>query len=161
MCAFKHTNTYRHYDPYSQKFLSEDPIGFAAGDNNLYRYVFNNPVLLTDPTGEFVPLVYVAAFIGGIMMSNIANAPTSESDEVYPDQEGKAALQGVMLGYFLGGGEVKVGNDFRCAPLGNRTNNIKGQLPHYHRRGTGPGQGIKRHRPWDKKETDKSFWDLF
>ena len=38
---------------------------------------------------------------------------------------------------------------------------------HYHRRGvdingtTNPGQGIGRHRPWQKKSTDKSFLDRF
>lgn len=32
---------------------------------------------------------------------------------------------------------------------------------HYHRRGVGPGQGIGRHRPWEKKATDKSILDRF
>lgn len=50
MCAFKQTNTYRHYDPYSQKFFSEDPIGFMS-DSNFYRYVTNNPLIRRDPTG--------------------------------------------------------------------------------------------------------------
>ena len=29
----------RYYEPASGRFLSEDPLGFAAGDTNLYRYV--------------------------------------------------------------------------------------------------------------------------
>jgi RHS repeat-associated protein len=33
-------------------FLQPDPIGFAGGDSNLYRYCGNNPVNGTDPTGE-------------------------------------------------------------------------------------------------------------
>jgi len=41
----------RYYDAPSGRFLSEDPIGFAGGDANLYRYVGNNPVNMTDPTG--------------------------------------------------------------------------------------------------------------
>ncbi len=41
----------RYYDAHIGRFLSEDPIGFDAGDQNLYRYVFNNPVNLTDPSG--------------------------------------------------------------------------------------------------------------
>ena len=41
----------RYYDPASGRFLSEDPLGFAAGDMNVYRYVGNNPVNLVDPTG--------------------------------------------------------------------------------------------------------------
>jgi uncharacterized protein RhaS with RHS repeats len=37
-----------------------DPIGFDAGDYNLYRYVFNNPVNYTDPTGEFAFIPWLA-----------------------------------------------------------------------------------------------------
>ena len=41
----------RQYDPETGKFLQEDPIGFAAGDLNIYRYVGNNPISYTDPSG--------------------------------------------------------------------------------------------------------------
>ncbi len=41
----------RYYDPSTGRFLSEDPLSFAAGDSNLYRYVFNTPTLYTDPSG--------------------------------------------------------------------------------------------------------------
>lgn len=41
----------RYYDPMIGRFLSEDPLGFEAGDTNLYRYAFNNPLNLADPTG--------------------------------------------------------------------------------------------------------------
>jgi RHS repeat-associated protein len=40
----------RYYDPKNGRFLSEDPIGFAGGEN-FYVYVDNNPVLFTDPFG--------------------------------------------------------------------------------------------------------------
>ena len=43
----------RMYSPSLGRFFSMDPIGFDAGDYNLYRYVFNNPTNATDPTGEF------------------------------------------------------------------------------------------------------------
>ena len=33
----------RWYDPSSGRFISQDPIGFQAGDPNLYRYVGNAP----------------------------------------------------------------------------------------------------------------------
>jgi uncharacterized protein RhaS with RHS repeats len=33
------------------RFLQTDPIRFDAGDVNLYRYVYNNPVNLWDPLG--------------------------------------------------------------------------------------------------------------
>ena len=44
----------RVYDPSSGRFLQTDPLGFAAGDANLYRYVGNNPVNFTDPSGLFL-----------------------------------------------------------------------------------------------------------
>ncbi len=40
-----------------------DPMGFAAGDTNPYRYVHNQPTNLIDPTG-LVGKVYVFAFEG-------------------------------------------------------------------------------------------------
>jgi RHS repeat-associated protein len=48
----------RYYDPIVGRFISEDPIGFTAGDANLYRYVGNNSVNATDPTGLLVDAVY-------------------------------------------------------------------------------------------------------
>jgi len=43
----------RAYDPSTGRFLTPDPTGFTAGDANLYRCVGNNPVGLTDPTGQW------------------------------------------------------------------------------------------------------------
>ena len=41
----------RYYSPGLQRFISEDPIEFSAGDANLYAYVLNNPISFTDPSG--------------------------------------------------------------------------------------------------------------
>ena len=41
----------RTYSPTLGRFLQTDPIRFEAGDVNLYRYVFNNPVNWVDPLG--------------------------------------------------------------------------------------------------------------
>ena len=40
----------RYYDPHSGRFISEDPIGFAAGVN-FYRYASANPTGFIDPFG--------------------------------------------------------------------------------------------------------------
>ena len=42
---------HRQYDPLTGQFISQDPAGFEAGDSNLYRYVYNSPLIYTDPTG--------------------------------------------------------------------------------------------------------------
>ncbi|MEP0345625.1 RHS repeat-associated core domain-containing protein [Rhodopirellula bahusiensis] len=44
-------NQNRWYDDSTGRWLSQDPIGFAAGDANLYRYVGNQPTTKTDPSG--------------------------------------------------------------------------------------------------------------
>ncbi|WP_153559448.1 RHS repeat-associated core domain-containing protein [Roseimaritima sediminicola] len=44
-------NRARWYDPTTGRWLSQDPIGFAAGDANLYRYVGNGPTTKIDPSG--------------------------------------------------------------------------------------------------------------
>jgi RHS repeat-associated protein len=41
----------RAYDAKQGKFASHDPIGFSAGDANLYRYVGNQPTNGVDPSG--------------------------------------------------------------------------------------------------------------
>ena len=41
----------RYYDGNAGRFITRDPIGLAGGDQNLYSYVFNDPVNLTDPSG--------------------------------------------------------------------------------------------------------------
>ena len=41
----------RYYSPTLQRFVSQDPIGFAGGDENLYGYVWSNPTTFRDPRG--------------------------------------------------------------------------------------------------------------
>lgn len=55
----------RYYSPALQRFISEDPMGFAAGDSNFYPYVGNDPLNYKDPSGQ-IPVDTVAdvGFIG-------------------------------------------------------------------------------------------------
>jgi RHS repeat-associated protein len=57
----------RAYDPQIGRFISPDVIGIAGGIN-LYRYVGNNPVNLTDPSGEaiFVSALLVVAAVTAV-----------------------------------------------------------------------------------------------
>ncbi len=41
----------RYYDPSLGRFVQRDPIGYSAGDSNLYRYVGNSPTRFIDPYG--------------------------------------------------------------------------------------------------------------
>jgi RHS repeat-associated protein len=42
----------RWYDPVAGRWTREDPWGFKAGDENLYRYVRNDPTTYIDPSGR-------------------------------------------------------------------------------------------------------------
>ena len=44
-------NRNRWYDADEGRWISQDPIGFQAGDANLYRYVGNSPLISIDPIG--------------------------------------------------------------------------------------------------------------
>ena len=51
MCSSDLYYRARYYDPVTGRFISEDPIGFGAGDTHLYLYVYGDPVNLVDPFG--------------------------------------------------------------------------------------------------------------
>jgi RHS repeat-associated protein len=92
----------RQYDPKLGRFISEDPIGFAGGDINLYGYVRNRPTMLRDPTGKIPPLI-----VGGVVLATLilaspsyVNAP-GPNDPIYgPDNDLILNLAG---GYVVGG----------------------------------------------------------
>ena len=44
-------NVNRWYNPGIQRWMSQDPMGFTAGDANLYCYCGNGPATLVDPAG--------------------------------------------------------------------------------------------------------------
>ena len=55
----------RYYHPVFGRFVSEDPIGFGAGNTGLYGYVHESPTNLTDPSGQFVPWIAACAVGAG------------------------------------------------------------------------------------------------
>ena len=66
----------RNYDPLSGRFASQDSIGFNGGDANLYRYVANNPLTSTDPTGNLSMAAYGKALEYDLKLANAINAAT-------------------------------------------------------------------------------------
>src|SRR5579875_2894593 len=56
----------RYYSPTFQRFIAQDPIGFAGGDPNMYRYVYDNPVNGRDPSGRGLIGGGIGLIIGGL-----------------------------------------------------------------------------------------------
>ncbi len=81
----------RWYDPKGGKFVGQDPIGFAGGDSNVYRYVGNSPANGFDPSG-----LDFWGTVGGVVEGGFAGA-------------GSAGLLGVGFGSFGGPGGAIIG----------------------------------------------------
>jgi RHS repeat-associated protein len=73
----------RYYSPTLQRFIAEDPIGIAGG-TNLYVYVGNDPILLTDPTGRCPACIAmgIGALIGGAVAGYQAYANGASASNV-------------------------------------------------------------------------------
>ena len=70
----------REYLPEAGVWLTPDPLGFAAGDTALYRYVFNDPVNLTDPSGN---LAFAPVMMGAFLAYKVASGAMTIADLYY------------------------------------------------------------------------------
>jgi RHS repeat-associated protein len=98
-------NRDRYYDSSTGKWMSEDPLGFRAGDSNLYRYVHNKAPNARDPSGRYFFLDDLVFIVGGALVgvgtqlvSDIIDGrPSSFGD--YVASLGGGAVAGEVLLY--------------------------------------------------------------
>lgn len=83
------------YDPNIGRWLNEDPIGFEAGDENLYRYVGNDPVNKIDPSGllEFDHSVSQPPKLDGKLGVDFVISQKLESDDKMTAADGSQLWQ--------------------------------------------------------------------
>ena len=95
----------RDYSPTLGRWVTMDPIGYDAGDVNLYRVVGNNPTLYTDPSGKIAPLIVLGILGGAIFVgsSGRANAPTSSAEATLGPPPIQEVVDGAIIGGVAGG----------------------------------------------------------
>ena len=75
-----HYNFRRYYDPETGRYITQDPIGLAGGDN-LYRYAEADPLNVSDSTGECPWCVPFAVCMAECMLIDVAvNAASGASN---------------------------------------------------------------------------------
>jgi len=95
-----HYNFRRYYDPQTGRYLTQDPIGLAGGDNQ-YRYGEADPANVSDPTGECPWCVAYAVCVASCMLTDVAiNAMTGECNNF--GQSAKDCAAGCAAGMGLG-----------------------------------------------------------
>lgn len=119
----------RYYSPSRSRFLSEDPLGFDAGDPNLYAYVSNNPTNFTDPDGEIRLPPAVKQCLAGLIKSLakkvginiVGRKPDAGGDPLDPLDAAQACVGG-------GGGS----NKHNAAPrASNASTNPAAKTPNF------------------------------
>jgi RHS repeat-associated protein len=114
----------RYYDAGVGRFIGQDPLGFDAGDNNFYRYVGNNPIHLTDPSGE---RAYSGQTIGDYTRFLTYKSKSGATEKALSTSGLKAAMpQAIFKDHFAVKFRHKEGNASTSVPeakeiLGNRT----------------------------------------
>jgi RHS repeat-associated protein len=85
----------RYYDSRLGRFVTKDPIDLQAGDLNLYRYVLNSPVVLSDPSGLIPGVAEAPGAWGDIAGGLVVVVGTAFAI-------GTAPLATVLLGFLAG-----------------------------------------------------------
>jgi RHS repeat-associated protein len=162
--SYAQSNPLYFIDPYGLFGMANLPLlpsdvvsGIAGFGDGAYK-------IITLGIGDLSEVRGALGVDGGVDKCSVAYEAGRYSGYVV----GLGAVGGALYRGYRLGREISFGKNFRIAPFGNRTGHPIGRFPHYHRRGvdsatgqTRPGQGIGRHRPWEKKSPDTSIWSRF
>ncbi len=96
----------RDYSAASGRWTTRDPIGFSGGSTNLYCYVGNDPVNLTDESGLVAPLLVAALW--GLGAAAISENVALATDSSVAGLAVGTPLNGIASGQTGGAGPMTV-----------------------------------------------------
>uniref|UniRef100_UPI003736AFE2 RHS repeat-associated core domain-containing protein n=1 Tax=Pseudomonas anguilliseptica TaxID=53406 RepID=UPI003736AFE2 len=81
-----HYNYFRDYDPSLGRYIQADPLRLGGGANS-YGYAYQDPLSLTDPTGEIVPIIlgYARCVASCKLIAVVEEAITGECSDTLGD----------------------------------------------------------------------------
>ncbi len=92
----------RYYDASTGRFLQQDPHpGYSEQPNsviNKYSYANNTPIITTDPSGRFAPLIWLAIAVGTAVAAQNVSAATKSGEWNFAKLLG-TALNGFAFGF--------------------------------------------------------------
>ena len=178
----------RYYNPMFGHFISEDPLDFAAGDANLYAYVWSSPSNWIDPTGTTsyaasigsapglrVPGVGVtggaavgAGLLAGFGAGRVARKAVSNSDNA--DDGGNRIPDDRIIAPPAKRGDPPIGDDGHPVEIHHRNQDPDGPLDEMTRtahRGAGnysknhpnTGQQPSRINPNQRNRDRRTHWN--
>lgn len=115
---------YRDYDPEIGRWTAKDPIGFSAGDVDLFGYVQNDPINFIDPFGLKLSsgqnaAVAAASAIAGFVGSAVGTPALGAI---------AGSATGALLSYALGGDVVDVANNAISGAITGAAGGLFGEL---------------------------------
>ncbi len=114
----------RYYDARMGRFISEDPIGLAGGDVNLYVMVGNNPVNFVDPWGLYWQYSQSTGQLTYVNNQTGAQTPVGTGYSGHGAGLNNPNMQNVPYVGPIPQGTYNIGNAYNHANLGPVTMNL-------------------------------------
>ena len=99
----------RYYDPDTGRFISQDEIDFIVPNHltglNLFAYCSDNPIMYTDPSGNFFLTALIAGAITGVVIGATVGGVVAYNDAKASGATGLELFGKTFLGA-LGGGVI-------------------------------------------------------
>ncbi len=122
----------RYYDPDTGRFISQDEIDFILPNHltglNLFAYCSDNPIMYTDPSGNFFLTALIVGAIAGAVIGATVGGVSAYNDAKASGATGGELIGKTVLGAVGGGVVGAVGGAIIGAGVGAAASAIAGGI---------------------------------